>query len=70
MVGFACYGLHNPIRTPSRPRPSIGIGSGMIPIDPKDVPIFAPDFVEFLAAFGTMVIAFAVMIVLGYWWQR
>lgn len=68
MVGFACYELHNPMRTP--PAASIGIGSAMMPIDPKDVPIFAPDFVEFLAAFGTMVIAFAVMIVLGYWWQR
>lgn len=41
-----------------------------MPIDVKDVPIFAPDFVEFLAAFFTMVITFAVLVVLGQWWSR
>jgi hypothetical protein len=41
-----------------------------LPLEPKDVPVFAPDFVEFLAAFAAMVIAFAVLIALGYWWQR
>jgi hypothetical protein len=42
----------------------------LLPLDPKDVPVFAPDFVEFLAAFAAMIIAFAVMVALGYWWQR
>jgi len=42
----------------------------MLPLDPADVPIFAPDFVEFLAAFAAMAIAFAILIALGYWWQR
>ncbi len=41
-----------------------------MPIDVKDVPIFAPDFVEFLAAFMTMAITFAVLVVLGQWWSR
>ena len=41
-----------------------------MPLDPKDIPFFAPDFVEFLAAFFTMVIAFIVMVVLGRWWAR
>ncbi len=41
-----------------------------MPIDVKDVPVFAPDFVEFLAAFTTMLITFAVLIVLGQWWSR
>ena len=41
-----------------------------MPLDVKDVPIFAPDFVEFLAVFLTMAISFAVMVVLGYWWSR
>jgi len=41
-----------------------------VPIDVKDVPIFAPDFVEFLAAFMTMAITFAVLVVLGQWWSR
>ncbi len=41
-----------------------------MPFDVKDVPVFAPDFVEFLAAFLTMAISFAVMIILGNWWSR
>ncbi len=41
-----------------------------MPIDVKDVPVFAPDFVEFLAAFITMMISFAIMVVLGQWWSR
>jgi len=41
-----------------------------MPLEPKDFPIFAPDFVEFLAAFTAMGVAFAILIVLGYWWQR
>ncbi len=39
-----------------------------MPLDPKDVPIFAPDFVEFLAVFLTMAITFIIMVVLGRWW--
>ena len=41
-----------------------------LPLDPKDVPVFAPDFVEFLAAFAAMAIAFVILIILGQWWQR
>ena len=39
-----------------------------MPFDPKDFPIFAPDFAEFLAVVVTMGIAFAIMVVLGKWW--
>ncbi len=41
-----------------------------MPIDPKDVPIFAPDFVEFLAAFITMIVSMVILVVLGNWWAR
>jgi hypothetical protein len=41
-----------------------------MPLDPKDVPLFAPDFVEFLAAFVTMAVSFAIMVILGNWWAR
>ena len=41
-----------------------------MPIDVKDVPIFSPDFVEFLVVFVTMAISFAIMVVLGSWWSR
>ena len=40
-----------------------------MPYEVKDF-ILAPDFVEFLAAFGTMIIAFAVLVVLGRWWAN
>ncbi|MDZ4279084.1 MAG: hypothetical protein U1B78_08085 [Dehalococcoidia bacterium] len=42
----------------------------MLPLDPKDVPFFAPDFVEFLAVFIVMGIAFGILVALGHWWQR
>jgi len=41
-----------------------------VPLDPKDLPIFAPDFVELLAVFVTMGVSFIVMVVLGQWWAR
>jgi hypothetical protein len=41
-----------------------------MPLDPKDVPIFAPDFVEFLAAFVTMTVSLIILVVLGNWWAR
>jgi len=40
-----------------------------MPYDVGDF-LLAPDFVEFVAAFLTMMIAFAIMIVLGQWWAR
>lgn len=41
-----------------------------MPWDVHDVGIFAPDFVEFLAAGSAMVIAFIILLVLGAWWER
>ena len=41
-----------------------------MPLDPKDIPLFAPDFVEFLAAFFTMVVSLVVLVILGNWWAR
>ena len=41
-----------------------------MPLDLNDVPFFAPDFVEFLAAFVTMAISFVIMVILGNWWAR
>jgi hypothetical protein len=40
-----------------------------VPFEVKDF-VLAPDFVEFLAAFITMVIAFAVLVLLGRWWAN
>jgi hypothetical protein len=40
-----------------------------VPFEVKDFAL-APDFIEFLAAFGTMLIAFAVLVVLGRWWAN
>jgi hypothetical protein len=40
-----------------------------VPFEVKDF-ILAPDFVEFLAAFVTMAIAFTIMVVLGKWWAQ
>jgi len=41
-----------------------------VPWDVQDVGIIAPDFVEFLAAFAAMMIAFAILLVLGQWWAK
>ena len=41
-----------------------------MPWDVQDVGILAPDFVEFLAAFGAMIIAFIILLVLEQWWAR
>ena len=41
-----------------------------MPWDVGDVGFIAPDFVEFLAAFITMMIAFAILVALGQWWAR
>jgi len=41
-----------------------------MPLDPKDVPFFAPDFVEFLATFLTMAVSFVILVILGNWWAR
>ncbi len=41
-----------------------------MPWDVSDVGFLAPDFVEFVAAFITMMIAFAIMVALGQWWER
>ncbi len=41
-----------------------------MPWDVKDVGFLAPDFVEFLAAFGTIVISFVILVILGKWWAR
>ena len=41
-----------------------------MPWDVQDVGILAPDFVEFLAAFAAMAIAFIILIVLGQWWAK
>ncbi len=41
-----------------------------MPWDVSDVGFLAPDFVEFLAAFIAMMIAFAILVVLGQWWAR
>ncbi len=40
-----------------------------MPYDVSDF-LLAPDFVEFIAAFVTMMIAFGIMVVLGQWWAR
>ena len=40
-----------------------------MPFDPGDT--FLPaDFLEFIAVFVVMIISFAVMVILGYWWAR
>jgi hypothetical protein len=40
-----------------------------MPFDPADT--FLPaDFLEFIAVFVAMGIAFGILIVLGYWWQH
>jgi hypothetical protein len=41
-----------------------------MPFQVHDVPFLSADFVEFIAAFITMLIAFAVMVALGRWWAR
>ncbi len=41
-----------------------------MPWDVQDVGFLAPDFVEFLAVFIGMVIAFIILLVLGQWWAR
>ncbi len=41
-----------------------------MPFDVDQVAFFSSDFVEFLAAFITMAITFAILIVLGKWWER
>jgi hypothetical protein len=42
----------------------------MPPFGVDDVPFLSSDAVEFAAVLITMAISFAVMIALGYWWQR
>lgn len=41
-----------------------------MPFEVGDVNIFPPDFVEFIAAFITMAIAFVILVVLGRWWAQ
>jgi len=41
-----------------------------VPWDVQDVGILAPDFVEFLAAFAAMIIAFIILVAFGRWWER
>ncbi len=41
-----------------------------MPFDVSEVPFISSDFVEFVAAFITMAITFAILIVLGKWWER
>ncbi len=41
-----------------------------MPWDVGDIGFLAPDFVEFLAAFFAMLVAFAIMIVFGQWWAK
>ena len=41
-----------------------------MPLEPKDIPVFAADFVELLAVFVTMAIIFIVLVLLGNWWAR
>ena len=41
-----------------------------MPFDPQDFPVFASDFVEFVAVFVVMGISFIVMVLLGNWWAR
>ena len=41
-----------------------------MPWDVSDVGFLAPDFVEFLAAFVTMVLSFIILVALGNWWAR
>jgi len=41
-----------------------------MPFDVADVPFISSDFVEFLAAFITMAITFAILFVLGKWWEN
>ncbi len=41
-----------------------------MPFDVSEVAFFSSDFVEFLAAFITMAITFAILIVLGKWWEN
>ena len=41
-----------------------------MPLEPKDFPVFAPDFIELLAVFVMMGIVFLMLVLLGNWWER
>jgi len=41
-----------------------------LPFSVDDIKFLSSDFVEFLAVFVTMAIAFGIMIVLGRWWSQ
>ena len=41
-----------------------------MPFDVSEVPFISSDFVEFLAAFITMAITFAILVALGKWWEN
>ncbi len=43
---------------------------GYMPWDVGDIGFLAPDFVVFLAAAFAMLVAFAILLVLGQWWAR
>lgn len=40
-----------------------------MPFDPGDT-FLSADFLELVAVFITMIIAFGVMVALGYWWEK
>ncbi|MGB2695947.1 MAG: hypothetical protein WBD55_12295 [Dehalococcoidia bacterium] len=40
-----------------------------MPFDP-DATFLPADFLEFIAVFITMGIAFVILVALGYWWQH
>ena len=39
-----------------------------MPLDPKDFPVFAPDFTELIVVVVTMAIVFVLLLLLGKWW--
>ena len=41
-----------------------------MPLEVHDFPFLSSDAVEFFAVFIAMAISFALMVVLGSWWQR
>lgn len=41
-----------------------------LPFEVHDVPFLSPDAVEFFVVLIAMLIAFVIMVALGYWWQR
>ncbi len=41
-----------------------------MPLEPGDLPFVAPDFLEFIGVFITMVISYVILIALGRWWAN